>query len=355
MGKDKGKSTDVDDVAVVEPPLPLELELPDYHGRKAVGMKTKLTGAGNRVSRPHEIGEKFVLVLEVRAKGDGHEETDDGILYVQTAKVLDLFEIPGEPGLRLISTLRQAHRLAEDSGNGREPFEGLGTAGVTDAAGTVLTPTELAELRGDPVRSMLDDATTPVVVLYSDGARELWPDDFDTEAVRPVAGERFRTDGDGPIAYVYVSKLLDVSTGETLSEWTDEQEEARLLELEQTAETEEARAESKLEDGLEPLGTESLAPLPGEELDDDEGATIHQFPDGGKQLAEELGEPDADDFAFVDRNLDDVLGELPMILELGKARRLLIAENRGRGRNLKVRKGAVEAIERRVAELEKAQ
>jgi hypothetical protein len=71
--------TDSVDV-IVQPTLPT-LELPEYHGRKAVGMKTSVNGAGNRISRSHEIGERVVLVLETKVRKAGHEETDDGLVY----------------------------------------------------------------------------------------------------------------------------------------------------------------------------------------------------------------------------------------------------------------------------------
>jgi len=240
---------------VHEPTLP-ELELPDYHGRKPSGMKTSITGAGNRLTRAHEIGERVILVVEAKVKKAGHEELDDGLEYVEGLKVVDLFEIQGAPGKRLLSSVRQAYRTADDQVKGRPALADgdvdLGSAGVTDASGTVLTPAELAELRGDPVRAMLSDATTPVVVVYSDGARELWPDEFEKDAPRPKAGDRFEVEGEtGPAAYVYVEELLHGDTGETLDRWTKEQEDARLRALEASAELAE-KLEEKADDELEP-------------------------------------------------------------------------------------------------------
>ncbi len=72
---------------------------------------------------------------------------------------------------------------------------------------------------------MFDDRVAPVVIVYADGARELWPDEFAPETPKPVAGEMFLTDAGDE---VHVAKVLDSVTGETLAEWTDEQEDERL-------------------------------------------------------------------------------------------------------------------------------
>lgn len=219
-----------------QPALP-DLELPDYHGRKPIGMKTAVNGAGNRISRSHDIGERLVIVLEARVRKAGHEETDDGLIYAETLKVVDLFEIGGDPGKRLLSNVRQAYRSADDASMGRTALPG--GEGWTDGSGTALTPDEVAEIRGDPTAAMRDERATPVVVVFSDGLRQLWPDEFDKDAPRPAAGDRFEDEGETAAGYTYAAQLLDASTGETLAEWTDEQEAARLLELEQAAETEE--------------------------------------------------------------------------------------------------------------------
>lgn len=247
------KTTDPGSTEIVHEPTLPDLELPDYHGRKPSGMKTGITGTGNRLTRPHEIGDRVVLVVEAKVKKSGHEEQEDGLLYVEGLKTVDLFEIGGAPGKRLLSSVRQAYRLADDQTNGKKALADdgvdLSASGVTDASGNVLTPAELAELRGDPVRAMLDDAATPVVIVYSDGARELWPDEFEKDAPRPSAGDRFEVEGEtGPAAYVYVEEILHGDSGERLAHWTKDQEAERLLALEQRAEADEAE-EAKKSDG----------------------------------------------------------------------------------------------------------
>lgn len=422
MAKEKTPSTD--DVEIVNEPTLPELELPDYHGRKPSGMKTAITGAGNRLSRAHEIGERVILVIEAKVKKAGHEELDDGLEYVEGLKVVDLFEIGGTPGKRLLSSVRQAYRLADDQVKGKKALENddvdLGSAGVTDSSGNVLTPKELAELRGDPVRAMLEDATTPVVVVYSDGAREIWPDEFEKDAPRPAAGDRFEVDGDdGPAAYVYVEELLHGDTGETLARWTKDQENERLLALEQAAEATEA-AEAKATDGraayyrlefasgaveeivaakapapaksaipaekmaeaakvvaVMPDGAETVLkdrsgmpdddvepldpgtpPLPGEDLEQDleplEGEPLEPtFVEDEDGFAEPvMPEPTKKDFEVVDRPIDELPDALKKIRDVPRAKRILEAERRGRGRSLKTRKGAVDLILGRIADLE---
>lgn len=371
--------TDAVDV-IVQPTLP-SLELPEYHGRKAVGMKTSVNGAGNRISRSHEIGERVVLVLETKVRKAGHEETDDGLVYAETLKVVDLFEVQGEPGKRLLSTVRQAYREADDERLGRAPLPLEDGVEVTTAAdGTVLTPSELAELRGDPAAALTDERVSPVVVVYSDGARELWPDDFETGAARPAAGDRFELEGEeGPAAYVYAKEILHAETGERLEVWTDEQENDRLLELERSEEekeraatvTERARAD-ELEPEVDPdvilddLPAEPLAVLdPADFVDVD--PPLPDEPEGfdagleplepKEELADVVegnfpAEPTPDDYAFVDRQIDELPDLLEQVTDLDEARRILEAEKRGRGRNLKTRKGAVDLILRRIAELE---
>lgn len=411
---------------VHEPTLP-ELELPDYHGRKPSGMKTSITGAGNRLTRAHEIGERVILVVEAKVKKAGHEELDDGLEYVEGLKVVDLFEIQGTPGKRLLSSVRQAYRLADDQVKGKTALTDgdvdLGAAGVTDASGNVLTPAELAELRGDPVRAMLDDATTPVVVVYSDGARETWPDEFEKDAPRPKAGDRFEVEGEtGPTAYVYVAELLHGDTGETLDRWTKDQEADRLLGLEKKAEAEEleeakktdgratyyrlefaegaveeidaarapALAKSSIpaekmaeaarvvavfadgaevvlkdragmpDDELEPLDP-SAPPLPGEDLEDGleplGGEPLEktvEFREDDDGFAEPVvaPEPTKKDFETVDVKVDELAVKVKKIGDVARLKRLREAERRGRGRGLQVRKGAVDVILARIAEIE---
>lgn len=346
----------------VQPTLPT-LELPEYRGRKPVGMKTSINGAGNRVSRPHGIDDRVVLVLEAEVKKAGHEKTDDGLVYSEILKVRDLFEIAGDAGLRLLSTVRQSYRVADDEREGRQPIPGVD--GWTDESGTVVSPDELAALRDDPARALADERVTPVVVLFSDGARQLWPEEFEEGEARPAVGDRYADErfGGGPASYVYVAKLLHADTGETLEEWTDAQEEARLLRMEDQAANEERVADGLADEipstrGEEPGSGEvvgSSPPDPPAELaragdaPDDE-IVLAEDEDGFADVVAFTG-PSADDYKFIDRNAPDIKVDLPTVTDRDQLMRLIKAEENGRGRGLKPRKGVLEMIGRRAAEL----
>ena len=293
-----------------QPTLPT-LELPDYHGRKPVGMKTALAGAGTRVTRPHTIGDRVVLVIEAKVKAGGHEDTDDGIVWVEKLRVVDLFELDPAQGSRLISTVRSLYRTADDAVKGRRPLPDLGETGYTDGSGVVLTPAEVAELRGDPVRAILSPELTPAVVVYHDGARDLWPDDYPKDAPRPKIGDKYLTEN----GVALVTELLHHETGEAIGD--------------------PVVPSPAPADGWETA--EPLRPLTAEE---EETRRI------------EATLPTSADFAFVDVQISELLGKLAAVTDLDHARRIEKAERQGRGRGLKPRAGAMTAIGKRLAELE---
>lgn len=377
---------DVDDVTH-QPTLPT-LELPEYHGRKPVKMKTAIAGAGSRITRPHSIGDRIVLIAEVRVKSAGHEDTDDGLEYVERYKVLDLFELDKDQGARLISTVRSLYRTADDAVKGRRPVPGLGEVGYTDGSGVVLTPDEVAELRGDPVRAILSPDLTPAVVVYEDGNRDLWPDDYPKDAPRPKIGDRYLTDA----GEVEVLQLLHHETGEPIDpavmivhheakgaeapavpELPGEQVETTRDRLEgafraSLADDEpdqaDLRAAIRAEGSPTALATvatdDEVDPYSGDLGDDAEGWEPETPP--RPLTAEEIDNarilalvPAAEDFAFVDVQIPELISKLKMVTELAQAKRLELAEKQGRGRGLKPRGGALSALGRRVAELTAAE
>lgn len=330
-----------------QPTLPT-LELPDYHGRKPVGMKTALAGAGTRVTRPHTIGDRVVLVIEAKVKAGGHEDTDDGIVWVEKLRVVDLFELDPAQGSRLISTVRSLYRTADDAVKGRRPLPDLGETGYTDGSGVVLTPAEVAELRGDPVRAILSPELTPAVVVYHDGARDLWPDDYPKDAPRPKIGDKYLTEN----GVALVTELLHHETGEAIG---DPVVPSPAPELD--------------EDQLEPAARPPLAAVPDLPPAADEDPYSGDLGDAadGWETAEPLRPltaeeeetrrieatlPTSADFAFVDVQISELLGKLAAVTDLDHARRIEKAERQGRGRGLKPRAGAMTAIGKRLAELE---
>lgn len=369
---------------VHQPTIPT-MELPEYHGRKPVKMKTAIAGAGSRISRPHSIGDRIVLVVEVRVKSAGHEDTDDGLEYVEKYKVLDLFELDSEQGSRLISTVRSLYRTGEDAAKGRRPVPGLGEVGYTDASGIALLPEEVAELRGDPLRVMLAPELTPAVIVYDDGARDLWPDDYPKDAPRPKVGESYLTDAGDAV----VTQLLHHETGETLAELDPNTDEAFAQRLEEaTASAPSSGGTSSAEvtvttspatepdsweksvtrtlDGEKPR-LQAVPDLPGEgpgpfdgDLGDDVPGWEDEVPPRPLTAEEEETArleallPTSADFGFVDCQIPELVKKLEGVTDLAHARRLVLAERQGRGRGLKARAGAMKWLDARVAVIEEA-
>lgn len=247
-------TTPTDEVAM-QPALPT-LELPDFEGLKPVGVVTKVNGAGNRIARAMHLDDRIVLVIEAEVSNVGHASTDDGVKRVHTLRVKDLYELEGKAGLTLLRSLRQAYRIADDTRHGRKPIladleqpdgNGAGIDVVVDDKGRIHTAPigEGETLDGLP---LVDVA----VLVFEDGSRALWPDDFPgATGPHPEAGERIhRPAGKKDAEAELVRRVLDADTGETLDEWTDEQEADRLLELERELGEQEAREDREAADEL---------------------------------------------------------------------------------------------------------
>lgn len=284
-------------------------DLPEYHGRKPVGMRTSLSGTGNRITQAHGIGERFVIVAEVKCGFAGHKEVDGQLNYVESHSVVDMFEVlDGKAASRLIATMRQAARAAADHGR-RTPLEGapgtdeadMGAVGFTDASGVVLTPSELADLRGDPVAALIGD-TAQVVVVYDTSERALWPDDYPADTIRPSVGDS--TDERGTVV-----EVLDAVTAEPVDDFAADDDVV--------VTTDDAGAPASATEDQGPI-------IPEDEL------------------------PTTADFTFVDRPTDLIRDDLEDITDGTHLRRILNAEKQGRGRALKPRKGALEVIQARI-------
>lgn len=292
-----------------QPTLPGVNDLPDYHGTPAVGMRTGLAGAGNRIQRAHSIGDRVVLVIEARVKSAGHKATDDGILYVEGLTVADLFELPGDQGARLLATMRSLHR---NDATGTAPVPELADVGYTDASGVVLTPEELAELRGDPIRAILSPELTPAVVVYEDGSRDLWPDDYPKDTPRPKPGERWTTDR----GELVVEQLVHHETGEPFETVAD-------------------------------AAPPKLAAVPDLPPESDEWETADRRTP--EEIAAEAELPTAAHLDAVNVPLTELGAVLAAATDLAELRRLLKAEQQGRGIAAKPRPKAVAMIEAAIA------
>ncbi len=215
--------TDTTTPAVIEPTLP-GMELPTHFGRAPITQTTKINGSGSRILGEHEVGSKVYLFIEAKVKSSGKvsEDADGNLDYSEAFAVNDLFEIHGEAGPRMLSALREAYRTSDDTVTdaGRVLVEG-----VTDSSGVMMTAEEVAQLRGDPLAAAFDKRMAPVVVVYSDEARQMWPQEFEQMTPRPLPGDVYELEGG---QQVVVREVLDAVTGERLGVWTDDDERERL-------------------------------------------------------------------------------------------------------------------------------
>lgn len=239
-------SPDGSEIAV-QAALP-SLELPDFEGIRPVGVITKVNGTGERIGRAMRHGERVVLLVEAEVIDVHHPRTKAGIKRSQVLTALDLYELEGKPGRRILSAAKQAYRVGDDMRHGRLPgvlgdrpgFK-LTPEGWTDSSGNILTEEDLAQIRGEGlVRAAADPTFDAVVLVFGDGSRAKWPDDYPSAELGqdpPHAGEEI---GDARIR-----EVLDAHTGETLEEWSDADEDARLAKLEAEAEAAEAAGDAE--------------------------------------------------------------------------------------------------------------
>lgn len=256
--------TEEEDVEATPQPLPT-LGLPEFEGIIPIAVQTTINGSGQRITRPLHHGEKIILIIEAEVNNIAHPRTKDGIKRQQVLGVEDMYELAGERGRKVLSTLRTAYRLSEDKRTGNnaiagwtEPPEHLddGLEVTVDKSGTQLLPHEAAALRGDdPIDELIDEKLTPAVLVFDDGLRALWPADYAADVVtateqRPTAGGEFlkpRKPRERKPRFGVVREILN-EAGETLEEWTDEDEDARLAELEDDAKAKEAADDPELLD-----------------------------------------------------------------------------------------------------------
>lgn len=339
------------------------LDLPEYHGRKPVGMRTSLNGAGNRVQREHAINDRVILVIEAKVKKAGHEETDDGLIYTETLKVADLFEVDGKAGSRLIAAMRHQARVASDAVTGNAPLPDLGDEGYTDASGIVLTPAELAEVRNDPAAAVLGSGPPSVVVVYEDDTRDIWPDDFEDGTPRPTLGQRILGD-DGTVRII--DTILDGDTGEPLDTgavtvaidgYDAVNDAAALDEIEAWNDPADADDDPDTPEADDPAPDDDAPPF--DTPDDDVPAfdapadTADEEPITAEAAVLEAELPTAADFEFVDKGIPELRDDLEDVMDADILRRLVNAEKQGRGRGLKYRKGALDAIHARLETVER--
>ena len=345
--------------ATHQPTLP-DLELPEYHGQKPVGMRTSVSGTGNRLTRPHGIGDRAVLVLEVKCNESGHKEIDDALYYAEKHKVADMFELDRDEGSRLLRHLRRTYATAGAEARGQSQLESpTGEVFHADDNGVILTDREIAERRGDILHVLGAQDLTPTVVIYADGNRLLWPDEYPAATIRPAIGQHSGDSGHGDFDSEVV-ELLHHETGEpvvdvaTVEVSIDADGFAEAVEYfggrpvtdapavddwEQTPADHRAMPDDGGYGNVEPYDA------PAKKAD---AAPAPALP-GEEDLALIL--PTAADFELVNRAVPLLREKLAEVDDVDHVRRLLEAEKQGRGQGHKARRGALDAIHSRLAEL----
>lgn len=225
--------------------------LPEIGGIIPVGVVTKVKGTGQRIEEALNLGQRVVMLVEASVS-DAYQlkDTKEGPKLHQALTIDDLWVLRGKEARELVKARKTELARPKPDLAGTHPLglvdDSAPPAGYVDASGVAMTPSEVAAQRG----VQLPDA---FVVEFLDGARYLWPDDWEGSGQgQPVTGGLARKPGE--LEALQVVKLLDPETGDVLDAWSDEDEEARLVAAERAAEEEEraeAAADREVGDELE--------------------------------------------------------------------------------------------------------
>lgn len=227
--------------------------LPEINGILPTGLdhvlKRKVVGA---IPELFHKGQRVVLVVEAVATTLAMDDDDK---LIQTLELEGVFAA-GELGRDFLRDARSAYRTAQDAALGRVelPFDETEQPSAFVAAdGTVMTPSELAEVRGELIEDARDVDIDPsgdeFAVEFADGSRGLWPSDWDGSGQSLASVGGFMRPP-GKRDTVQVVRIRTVDGGELLDEWTEADEAARLGRLElDVAAREDAAAVAELEAG----------------------------------------------------------------------------------------------------------
>jgi len=239
---------------VTDEPLyerPADLELPEFEGVIPVGVVTRVSGTGQRITRPIHYQERVLLLVEASATSVGHSKTNDGMKRVHTLAVTDLYELTGPDAEKVLAGARAAYRLSDDAAHGRASLEFDDTAQpIISTDGVILTAREVAEQRGEQLPG---DALGDVLVEFDGGARGRWPEDWlGLGQSLAAVGGTMRLPASAELGDVgRVVRWLSVDDPSVvLAEWSVEDEAARLVELEEAVAAEEARADREVVEGM---------------------------------------------------------------------------------------------------------
>jgi hypothetical protein len=300
-------------------------DLGDFEGLPVVAQSLVLKGTGDGLSKamavkPVHIGKGDTVDLLIRARAgsvkfDPHKDDPDAWVRVETLTAETITIVDREFAQASI----EQQEAANDRALGRTkipfpPAVDKGALVVTDENGVVLTPAEIAERRGDG-RPVVE--TGPAVVVYDDGSRALWPDEFDRDVLRPTIGEDD------------VADLLDPTTGESFGLAGD------------VGEGGSTDATATDDDG-------SLSPAEVAALDE---MTIPLEDDDWEDVPAVDNLPTSVDFEVLAGTVKQITADVEACTDIGRLLRLLRGERQGAGSASKPRASLITAIEARIVEV----
>lgn len=168
---------------VVDTPAP-RIDLPqDGKGRHPIGVKLRLNGACGRILHAHDTGDRIVMLVEARVKKAGHDDTNDGLLWEESAKVLDSWELDAGEAHELLTRKRREYHADDQLTIDDE----LGAPVTTDGSGVVMTDQERAEALA------ADQAAVTELEAARKGRVAPW-DDYDTLTIEGIRNRLEQTD-----------------------------------------------------------------------------------------------------------------------------------------------------------------
>jgi hypothetical protein len=243
-------------------------DLPEFEGQVPVGVVTSVSGTSQRIDRPIHMDETVLLLVEARVGSIAHKVVKDGLKRHQTLTAKDVYELEGTDGRDLLRAARNRYQLADDASKGRVGLpldDTLVPQQFVDQGGVIMTPAEVREARGEDW-----DPADELTVVFADGTRAFWPDDWagSGQSLAPAGG--FMRLPNGELGEtVQVVELLDPESGAAVATWSEEDEAERLEALEGQLAAEEARADREAVEGMErPADSDEAEDLEGDEGED---------------------------------------------------------------------------------------
>lgn len=316
----------------------MSTDLGTYKGLPITGHTLKLVNAGDGLSKAMrvsptnaDVGEEVDLLVRVKAGNEIHKIDDidhPSAWTLERAFVAQTITIVSRDFAddRIAQQLLAEAKLKEDDerkrGIHKLPGAGIGDKGDlvhVDENGVLLTAAEVAERRGDGRPVFEQGPLAPVVVVFDDGSRLGWPDEYGKGDPRPRRGDTH------PDTDAVVDHLLDHDTGEVIVETAADDVAAAAFFGASTEQTEGGDDHA--------LSTEVGA---GDDF---------EFPDP-IEVTEQ-------DIADVDTSIVGVRTLIAEITDVGRLRRMAKAEQ-GRGKGAEPRSKVITEIGGRIIELERA-